>query len=94
MGFGGVNDFLDYVAQKHNLILDQPGQDAIALVVAPGRGVVRNKPANNLMAVTLQNDGDHYGLTSLMPNVANSYLKSEGKVALWRQGADPAEKPR
>ncbi len=94
LGFSGPEDFLDYVAQNHNMILEQPGKDGIALVVSPGQGAKGNKGVHNFMAVTLSRDGDHYGLTSVMPDALDAYLKSGGKNQLWRQGAIPASQPR
>lgn len=94
MGFDDLRQYLDYVVQNHNVVLGQPGKEAISLVVSPGRGFERNKPAHNFMAVTLQPKEGYYGLTSIFPNAAESYLKSGGKYEIWRQGAYPASPSR
>lgn len=84
LGFSGPDDFVDYVAKNHNMVVEQDN-GRIGLVVAPGRGLERNRPANNYMAVELRPNGDHYGVTTVLPNAADSYLNSGGKTTIWQR---------
>jgi hypothetical protein len=90
LGFDSQDDFIQYVARNHNMVVQQDN-GRIGLIVTPGRGLTaKGKPPNHYMAVELRPEGDHYGLTTLMPQVEKRYLTSGEKKVLWRQGAYPA----
>jgi len=95
MGFAGPDDFFSHVATNFNAIVKQPAVAAtrntpgrperIALVVTPGRGVHRNKPAHNYMVVELEKKDGFYSPTTIIPDAQESYLRSGGKMELWRK---------
>lgn len=90
MGFPDAESFVDYVSKNHNMIVQQ-SNGRIGLIVAPGQGKLRSgAPANNYMAMELRPEGDHYSVTTIIPDAADRYLKSGGKLLLWRRGPNPA----
>lgn len=91
LGFSGLDDYLDHVANNFNLAVQQPN-GRIGLVVSPGRGMrSSNDPAHNFMAIELQDNGGHYGMTTIVPDAKSNYLTSGGKEQIWKQGAEPAD---
>lgn len=85
LGFDGLDDFLDHVTNNFNLALQQPN-GRIGLVVSPGKGMRKaNDPAHNYMAVELQDNGGHYGMTTIVPDAKSNYLSSGGKTEIWKK---------